>query len=49
MLVDSKVDPKVIAEVDKAPNHEAMFDILERAAQDKIRDIEAMTAELKGA
>jgi hypothetical protein len=25
-----------------------MFDILERAAQDKIRDIEAMTAAMKG-
>jgi hypothetical protein len=47
VLVDSKVDPKVIAEVDKTNDPHAIFDILERAVQEKTREIEAMTARMK--
>lgn len=48
VLVDSKVDPKVIAELDKTNDPRAMFDILQRAAQAKIQEVEAMTAAMKG-
>jgi hypothetical protein len=47
VLVDSKVDPKVIAEFDKAKDHQSMFDVLERAAQEKIRELEGMAAGMK--
>jgi hypothetical protein len=48
VLVDSKVDPKVIAELDKTNDPRAMFDILQRATQEKLRELEAMTAAMKG-
>jgi hypothetical protein len=47
VLVDSKVDPKVIAEIDEAGDAKSMFDIVQRATQDKIREVEAMTAAMK--
>jgi hypothetical protein len=47
ILVDSKVDPKVIAEFDQANDPQTIFDIMERAAWEKIREIQAMTAEMK--
>ena len=48
VLIDSKVDPKVLAELDRTSDPHAMFDILERATWEKIREIEAMGAKMKG-
>ncbi len=47
MLVDSNVDPKVIAELDKTKDPVKMFDILEQHAREKIRELEEMTAKTK--
>lgn len=48
VLADSKADPKVIAEIDRTNDLETMFDILQRAASEKIKELEAMTAAMKG-
>jgi hypothetical protein len=49
VLVDAKVDPQVIAELDETNDPRAMFDLLQNAAQKAIRDLEAMAETLKGA
>jgi hypothetical protein len=47
VLVDAKVDPKVMAELDQTNDPATMFDILQRAAREKIGELEAMTAAMK--
>jgi hypothetical protein len=47
VLVDAKVDPKVIAALDKTNDPKVMFDVLQRAAQEKTQELEAMAEAMK--
>jgi hypothetical protein len=41
------VDPKVIAEIERTNDPKVMFDVLQRAAQQKIQELEAMAEAMK--
>jgi hypothetical protein len=48
VLKDSKVDPKVVAQVEQTRDPEAIFKLLEGHARELIRNMETMAANLKG-